>query len=183
VDIRPASNTSESVRRLWTEANAAANRFQTTCSDYSGAPCRGDLQGNVQSIRVVAEPLAGQNLSAGRPLTQEQIRNFALHLELVERVRTIRWLAVIVAATAAVSAYLSSGDIVGNFVSRDDAERERENGASEPWQSGFLWYSVVKTRSGASAVSVTGGNLVGYFRTAEHAEAESGGGSVWPEED
>ena len=61
VDIRPASNSLDTIRKLWAEAKAAAGRFRTTCSDYSGAPSHGDLQGNVQSIEVLTDPLVAHS--------------------------------------------------------------------------------------------------------------------------
>ena len=104
IDIQPRSITLESARRLWTEANAAACRFQATCGDYSGAPSHAELRGNVQSILVTTEAGTRNSLATGKPLTPAQLHNFAIHLELVERARTVRWLTVIAPGTTAVSA-------------------------------------------------------------------------------
>jgi hypothetical protein len=182
-DIRPAPNSLETIRKLWTEAHAAALRFQSTCSDYSGAPSHGDLQGNVQSIEVLTDPLVAQSLDHGQPLTAAQIRDFTMHLELQERTRTVRWLSVIAPGTGATSAQVSSGNIVGAFLTKEAAEKERVGGTPEPWFSGFVWNCVIKAGSRAIDAGVAAANLVGHYRTREEAEAESAGGDSWPEED
>ena len=183
IDIRPAPNSLDTIRKLWGEANAAARRFQATCSDYSGAPSRGDLQGNVRSIEVLTDPAVAQSLNAGRPLTSAQVQNFVLHLELQERARKVQWLSVITPATAARSAEVSSGNIIGSFISKEAAEKERVAGTPEPWFSEFVWQCVVKKGTQATSVSVAVSNLVGVYRTVEAADAESATGSSWPEED
>ena len=182
VDVRPASNSLDAIRKLWTEAQAAARRFQATCSDWSGAPSHGDLQGDVQSIEVLTDPLVAQSLDYGRPLTAGQIRDFTLHLELRERARTVRWLSVIATGTMAMSAQVSSGNIVGSFVSKEAADKERAPGSPEPEFSGFVWSCVVKAGSRAIDAGIGASNLVGHFRTPEEADAESAAGASWPEE-
>ena len=181
-DVRPASNSLDTIRKLWTEAHAAARRFQSTCSDYSGSPSRGDLQGNVQSIDVLTDPLVAQSLDHNQPLTAAQIRDFTMHLELRERARSVRWLSVIAPGTTAASAKLSAGNIVGTFISKEAAEKERVSGTPEPWYSGLVWNAVIKTGSKATDASVAGGNLVGSYRTPEEAGAETAVGDPWPEE-
>ena len=183
VDIRPGSNSLDTIRKLWAEAKAAVGRFRTTCSDYSGAPSHSELQGNVQSIVVLADPLVAHSLDANQPLTAAQVRDFAMHLELQERERAVRWLTVIAPGTAATSAQISSGSIVGTFVTKEAADKERVAGTKEAWFSGLVWNAVVKTGSQATGVAVAGSNLVGYYNTPEQADAEGGGGSSWPEED
>jgi hypothetical protein len=183
IDIRPAPNSLDSIRKLWSEAHAAARRFQATCSDYSGAPSRGDLQGNVQSIEVLTDPAVAQLLNAGRPLTSSQIQNFVLHLELRERARKVQWLSVITPGTAATSAEVSSGNIIGSFISKEAADKERVAGTPEPWFSGFVWQCVVKKGSQATSAAVAGSNLVGSYPNVEAADAETVAGTSWPVED
>jgi hypothetical protein len=182
IDIQPRSITLESVRRLWTEANAAACRFQATCGDYSGAPSHGELRGNVQSIIVATEPGARHSLETVTPLTPTQLHNFAIHLELVERARTVRWLTVIVPSTMAASAVVSNGNIIGNFGTKESADRERAPNTAEAWPNGYSWQCVVKVRSRAKQADVGMSNLVGYYDTLTDAEAESTLGSPWPQE-
>jgi hypothetical protein len=182
IDIQPRSITIESARRLWTEANAAACRFQATCGDYSGAPSHAELRGNVQSILVTAEAGTRNSLAMGKPLTPTQLHNFAIHLELVERARTVRWLTVIAPGTAAVSATVSNGNIIGSFQTKESADRERARNTAEAWPDGYLWQCVVKVRSRATRAEVGMSNLVGYYDTLADAETESTGVSPWPQE-
>jgi hypothetical protein len=182
IDIQPRSITLESARRLWTEANAAAGRFQANCGDYSGAPSHAELRGNVQSIMVTTEAGARNSLATGKPLTPAQLHNFTIHLELVERARTVRWLTVIAPGTTAVSATVSNGNIIGNFQTKESADRERARNTAEAWPNGYLWQCVVKVRSRATQADVGMSLLVGYYDALADAEAESTSGSPWPQE-
>ena len=118
----------------------------------------------------------------GTPLTPAQLHNFAIHLELVERARTVRWLTVIAPGTTAVSAMVSNGNIIGNFPTKESADRERARNTAEAWPNGYLWQCVVKIRSRATQADVGMSNLVGYYDTLGDAEAESTGVSPWPQE-
>jgi hypothetical protein len=182
IDIRPASSTLASVRKLWTEAKAAAARFQANCSDYSGSPSHGELQGNVQDVEVVTDPTVRFNLETGAALTAAQINNFVIHLELVERVRTVRWVAILVAGTMATSVQVSFGNVLGNFASKGFAERERAQGTQAPWSTGPAWQCIIKANSLATGGDVRPPNLVGYYDTVVDAETESVSGNAWPEE-
>jgi hypothetical protein len=182
IDLQPRSITLESARRLWTEANAAAGRFQANCGDYSGAPSHAELRGNVQSIMVTTEAGARNSLATGKPLTPAQLHNFTIHLELVERARTVRWLTVIAPGTTAVSATVSNGNIIGNFQTKESADRERARNTAEAWPNGYLWQCVVKVRSRAIQADVGMSLLVGYYDALADAEAESTSGSPWPQE-
>jgi hypothetical protein len=182
IDIQPQPATRESVRRLWTEANAAAGRFRATCGDYSGSPSHAELRGNVQSIVVAAEPAARHSLEAGAALTNAQLANFAIHLELVERARSVRWLTVIAPGTKATSAEISNRNIIGSFASKESADKERVQNTAESWPNGYLWQSVVKINSRAARAEVGMSNLVGYFDAQADAEVETVVGNPWPEE-
>jgi hypothetical protein len=182
IDIQPRSITLESVRRLWAEANAAAGRFQATCGDYSGAPSHAELRGNVQSIMVATEPGTRHSLEARTPLTPTQLHKFAIHLELVERARTVRWLTAIVPSTMAVSALVSNGNIIGNYRTKESADRERAQNTAEAWPNGYLWQCVIKIGSRATKADVCISNLVGCYDTMGDAESESSCGSPWPQE-
>jgi hypothetical protein len=183
IDLRPSSRTLASVRKFWTEANAAASRFQNLCGDYSGAPSHAELQSNVQSVEIVTDPIVRQSLEAGTALTAAQISNFVVHLEVVERVRKVRWVVVISSGTMATSVQVSSGNVTGNFSTKGFAERERAKGTPEPWSVGpNQWQSVVKTKSLATGGDVRAPNMVGYYDSVTDAEAESAGGNAWPEE-
>jgi len=183
VDVRPSSRTQASVKKFWTEANAAATRFQNNCGDYSGAPSHGDLQGNVQSVEIVTEPTVRQSLDAGTALTAAQVSSFVVHLELVERVRTVRWVVVISSGTTATSVQVSSANVIGNFPSKAFAERERAKDTPQPWSVGpNQWQSIVKTKSLATGGDVRAPNMVGYYESVTDAEAESAAGDAWPEE-
>ena len=115
-------------------------------------------------------------------MTAAQVRDFTIHLELQERERSVRWLTVIAPGTAATSAQVSSGSIVGTFITKEAADKERVAGTREAWFSGLVWNSVVKTGSQATGVAVAGSNLVGFYGKPEQADAE-GAGSSWPEEE
>jgi hypothetical protein len=182
IDIQPRSVTLESVRRLWIEANAAASRFKAACGDYSGAPSHAELRGNVQSIKVTAEPVTRHCLETGTALTQSQLNSFAVHLELVERARAVRWLTVIAPGTKAASAEIANGNIIGNFATKESADLERARNTAEAWPNGYLWQCVVKIRSRAARAEVGMSNLVGYYDALSDAEAESAVGNPWPEE-
>ena len=132
---------------------------------------------------MVTEPGVRHSLETGGALTPAQISSFAIHLELVERVRTVRWVAVIVGGTMATSVRVSSGDVIGTFSTKAFADRERAKGTIEPWPVGpGEWQSVVKTKSLATGGDVRPPNLVGYYETVTDAEAEKETGDAWPEE-
>ena len=182
IDIQPRSATIASVRKLWTEANAAAGRFRAACGDYSGAPSHAELRGNVQSIQVTAESVVRHSLDTGTPLTHAQLNDFAIHLELVERARAVRWLTVIAPGTKAASAEIANGNIIGNFATKESADRERAQNTAEAWPNGYLWQCVLKIRSRAARAGVGMSNLVGYYDALADAQAESAVGNPWPEE-
>jgi hypothetical protein len=183
VDIRPQPATLASVRKLWAEAKSAASIFEGMCGDHSGEPSRGELQGNAQSVDVVTEPSVRSSLDTGGTLTAAQISSFSIHLELVERVRTVRWVAVIKSGTTATYVRVTSGDVMGGFTSKEFAERERAPGTREPWSVGpGEWQCVVKTKSLATGGDVRPPNLVGYYDSVTDAEAEKAMGDAWPEE-
>src|SRR5262249_42600269 len=154
IDIQPGSKTLASVRKPWTEANAAAGRVRATCGDYSGAPSHAEFRGAVQSIEVVTEPGVAQSLKTGGALTPAQINNFTIHLELVERFRRVPCLAVIANAPMAPSAHVSSGNVIGTFPTKESADRECANGTADPWLIDYSWQCVVKARSRATGAGV-----------------------------
>jgi hypothetical protein len=182
IDITPTSRTQASVRKFWRDVNDAAVRFKNRCSDYSSSPSHGDLQGNVQSIAVVTDPTVSQKLIAGTALTAPQVNTFVAHLELVAKVKKVRWVVIISDCSMAASVTLDpvTGNIVGTFATKAAAERERESVLAGPWPAGNQWQSFVKTRSKAFAAEVRGPNqdgyqstvIVGYYNSVADAETE-----------
>jgi hypothetical protein len=131
---------------------------------------------------VTAEPVTRHCLETGTALTQSQLNSFAVHLELVERARAVRWLTVIAPGTKAASAEIANGNIIGNFATKESADLERARNTAEAWPNGYLWQCVVKIRSRAARAEVGMSNLVGYYDALSDAEAESAVGNPWPEE-
>jgi hypothetical protein len=141
------------------------------------------LRGNVQSVDVVTDPNVKYLLDSGTALSASQINAFTIHLELEERVRKVRWVAVLVSGTMATSVQVSSGNVTGNFSSKGFADRERAQGTPAPWSVGpSQWQAIVKTKSLATGGDVRPPNLVGYYDTVVDAETEGVSGNAWPEE-
>ena len=136
----------------------------------------------MQSIKVTTEAVARHCLETGTAADAGATSNFAIHLELVERARAVRWLTVIAPGTKAASAEISNGNIIGNFPTKESADRERAQNTAEAWPNGYLWQCVVKIRSRAARAEVGMSNLVGYYDALADAEAESSVGNPWPEE-